>query len=268
MTLRVLLAIFLFVAGTTEALTPPATVFLDEHTWTELRDRIAAGSTTIIIPIGGTEQNGPHMALGKHNARVKFIAEKIAQKLGNTIVAPVIAYVPEGRVNPPGGHMRFPGTISVSDDAFRKVLESAARSFRQHGFRDIVFIGDHGDYQKSMQLAATTLNREWTKSRTPIATRAHAIEEYYRASSSGFAQLLREKGFRDEEIGIHAGLADTSLTLAVDPNLLRADRMAQPAAGADGVRGDPRRASAELGRIGIDLIVNKTVEAIRKVIQR
>ena len=268
MTLRVLLAIFLFVAGTTEALTPPATVLLDELTWTELRDRIAAGSTTIIIPIGGTEQNGPHMALGKHNARVKFIAEKIAQKLGNTIVAPVIAYVPEGRVDPPLGHMRFPGTISVSDDAFRKVLESAARSFRQHGFRDIVFIGDHGDYQKSMQLAATTLNREWSKSRTPIATRAHAIEEYYRASSSGFAQLLQEKGFRDEEIGIHAGLADTSLTLAVDPNLLRADRMAQPAASADGVRGDPRRASAELGRIGIDLIVNKTVAAIHKAIQR
>ena len=268
MTLRNLLAVLLFVVGTTEALTPPATVFLDELTWTEVRDRIAAGSTTVIIPIGGTEQNGPHMVLGKHNARVKLLAEKIAQKLGNAIVAPVIAYVPEGRVDPPAGHMRFPGTISVSDDAFRKVLESAARSLKQHGFRDIVFIGDHGDYQNSMQAAATALNREWRKSRTPVATHAHAIEEYYRALSSGFGQLLKQKGFRDDEIGIHAGLADTSLTLAVDPNLVRAERMAQPNTPADGVRGDPRRASVELGRLGIDLIVNKTVAAIQQAIHR
>ena len=164
--------------------------------------------------------------------------------------------------------MRFPGTISVSDDALRKVLESAARSFRQHGFRDIVFIGDHGDYQNLMQAVATTLNREWLKSRTPIAARAHAVEEYYRASSSGYAQLLKERGFRDDEIGIHAGLADTSLSLAVDPNLVRAERMALPVTPADGVRGDPRRASAELGRLGIELIVNKTVAAIHKAIQR
>ena len=267
MALRILLVIFLFVAGTANA-AAPITVNLDELTWTELRDRIAAGSTTVIIPIGGTEQNGPHMVLGKHNARVKLLAEKIAQKLGNAIVAPVIAYVPEGRVDPPAGHMRFPGTISVSDDALRKVLESAARSFRQHGFRDIVFIGDHGDYQNLMQAVATTLNREWLKSRTPIAARAHAVEEYYRASSSGYAQLLKERGFRDDEIGIHAGLADTSLSLAVDPNLVRAERMALPVTPADGVRGDPRRASAELGRLGIELIVNKTVAAIHKAIQR
>ena len=49
----------------------PDTVFLEELTWTELRDAVRAGKTTIIVPIGGTEQNGPHMALGKHNARVR-----------------------------------------------------------------------------------------------------------------------------------------------------------------------------------------------------
>src|SRR5712671_7931420 len=86
------------------------TVFLEELTWTELRDLIQAGKTTIIVPIGGTEQNGPHMALGKHNARVKALAERIAHALGNALVAPVIAYVPEGAVEPPTGHMRFPGT--------------------------------------------------------------------------------------------------------------------------------------------------------------
>ncbi len=71
-------------------------IFLEDLTWTELRDEIGAGKTTIIIPIGGTEQNGPAMALGKHNRRVKLLSERIAVALGNALVAPVIAYVPEG----------------------------------------------------------------------------------------------------------------------------------------------------------------------------
>src|SRR5881394_2001136 len=99
------------------------TVFLEELTWTELRDQIRAGKTTVIIPIGGTEQNGAHMALGKHNLRVRFLSEKIARALGNALVAPVIAYVPEGGLAPVTGHMRFPGTITVPDDVFQRVLE-------------------------------------------------------------------------------------------------------------------------------------------------
>ena len=60
----------------------------------------------------------------------------------------MIAYVPEGAIDPPAGHMRFTGTISIPDAVFEAVLEGAARSFRQHGFRDVVFIGDHDGYQK------------------------------------------------------------------------------------------------------------------------
>ena len=104
----------------------PDTVFLEELTWTELRAGIQAGKTTIIVPIGGTEQNGPHMALGKHNARVRTLAERVARTLGDAFVAPVIAYVPEGALQPATGHMRFPGTITVPDDVFRRGLESMA----------------------------------------------------------------------------------------------------------------------------------------------
>src|SRR6266498_3142080 len=118
----------------------PDTVFLEELTWTELRDLIRSGKTTIILPTGGTEQNGPHMALGKHNVRVKALAEKIARGLGNALVAPVLAYVPEGGIAPPTGHMRFPGTITPPDEVFQKVLESAARSVGLHGFRDVVLL--------------------------------------------------------------------------------------------------------------------------------
>ncbi len=263
---RVVIALLTLLSlGGTPALAQVRSVFLEDLTWTEVRDATRAGKTTIIVPIGGTEQNGPHMVLGKHNARVKFLAGKIATTLGNALVAPVIAYVPEGEVNPPSAHMRFPGTITVPEDVFEKTLESAARSFHLHGFKDIVFIGDHGGYQKAMARAAASLNREWIK--TPA--RAHAIEDYYTAAEKDFTQNLRGKGFTAEEIGTHAGLADTSLAMAVDPSLVRTDPLkAAPRNKADGVYGDPRRASAELGKAGLDHIVERSVESIRKATAR
>ena len=244
----------------------PRSVVLEELTWTELRDEIAAGRTTIIVPIGGTEQNGPHMVLGKHNVRVKALSERIARALGNALVAPVLAYVPEGAAAPPTAHMRFPGTITMADDTYARVLEAAARSFRLHGFRDIVFLGDHGGYQKIDKAVATRLNGEWASS----PARVHAIDEYYRATEIEYPQALKRQGYRDDEIGTHAGLADTSLALAVDPRLVRADRLqaGNPVATADGVHGNPNRSSAALGQLGVDIIVAQTVGAIRKAVAR
>ncbi len=248
------------------AATAPSTVFIDELTWTELRGDIAAGKTTIIVPIGGTEQNGPHMTLGKHNVRVTVLAQKIAQALGNALVAPTMAYVPEGTVDPPSAHMRFPGTITMPEATFEKVVEYAARSFRQAGFRDIVLIGDHGGYRKSLKAVADRLDREWAATKV----RVHAIDEYYVASDALFAQALKRQGYRDEEIGTHAGLADTSLAMAIDPRLVRPERLRspEPLGKGDGVYGDPRRASAELGQPGVDLIVTTTVEAIKRAVAR
>jgi creatinine amidohydrolase/Fe(II)-dependent formamide hydrolase-like protein len=259
--LRILLLLFSTLIGiTTVRAQAPASIFLEELTWTELRDLVKSGKTTIIVPIGGTEQNGPHMALGKHNRRVQLISEKIARALGNALVAPVIAYVPEGGINPPTSHMRFPGTITVPEEAFEKVLESAARSFKLAGFRDVVFLGDHGGYQRAEKAVAARLDREWAATNV----RAHAIEEYYRASEAEFAQLLKSKGYSEEEVGTHAGLADTSLMLAVDPHLVRTNRL-QP---GEGVHGDPQHSNPKLGQLGVDLIVTRTVDAIRKAVVR
>jgi creatinine amidohydrolase/Fe(II)-dependent formamide hydrolase-like protein len=198
------------------------------------------------------------MVLGKHNVRVKALSEKIARALGNALVAPVIAYVPEGSINPATAHMRFPGTITISNATFEQVLESAARSFKAHGFRDIVFLGDHGGYQSSEKAVADRLDHEWRS--TPV--RVHAVTEYYQAAETSFPKQLRTRGYADAEIGTHAGLADTSLALAIDPRLIRADQLASKPDAASGVYGDPRRASADLGQLGIDAIVAQTVAAI------
>ena len=242
-----------------------ASVFLDDLTWTELRDLVAAGTTTIIIPIGGTEQSGPAMALGKHNVRVKFLAEKIAGKLGNALVAPVMAYVPEGNIDPPTQHMRFPGTITIGDRTFEQLLESAARSFKHARFRTIVLIGDHGGYQADERRVADRLNAEWKK--TPV--RVFAAVDYYELAQGPYTDKLLAAGATRAEIGTHAGLADTSLMLAVDPSLVRKDRLAGPPklGAGDGVYGgDPARSSAQFGQLGVDLIVNGTTDAIRAFI--
>ena len=237
---------------------PSASLYLQDLTWPELRADIQAGKTTILIPIGGTEQSGPQMALGKHNVRAKLLSEKIARALGDALVAPVIAYVPEGDVDHPTGDLRFPGTISVPVGAFEEVLEGAAQSFKLAGFRNILFLGDCGVYRHYLPLVAARLDREWAG--TPV--RAHVIDEYYRASEIEFGELLKQKGYSEAEIGEHGALLDTSLLMGVDPSMVRADLLGETKPG-DGTRGDPRRASAALGQLGVDLIVAHTVAAIK-----
>jgi creatinine amidohydrolase/Fe(II)-dependent formamide hydrolase-like protein len=232
---------------------------LEALTSVELRERIAHGTTTVLVPIGGTEQNGAHMVLGKHNVRAHVLADRIADVLGNAVVAPTIAYVPEGSIRPPAAHMKFSGTISIPDAVFEGLLEATARSFKQHGFKDVVFLGDHGGYQADLTRVADKLNREWAKD---PACRAHAPLAYYRITQTAYIDALKAHGVANAELGTHAGLADTALALAVDPALVREKALAGPYPA--GVTGNPKRATAELGELGTKLIVETTVAAIRQ----
>ena len=256
--------------------TTPATPFIEDMTWVEVRDAQRAGKTTVIIPVGGTEQNGPHMVLGKHNVRVQILAGRIATALGTALVAPVLAYVPEGNITPPTAHMRFPGTITIPDDAFKSLLDSAARSFKQHGFTDVVLIGDHGGYQSQLKAVAAKLNKDWAAA-SQSSYRAHFIGEYYQATQTSYVKALRAKGLSDAQIGTHAGSADTALLLALNPAGVRADLLAgalrEGSSGGNGIgigsgiSGDPRAATAALGQLGVDAVVDETVAAIKAAIK-
>jgi creatinine amidohydrolase/Fe(II)-dependent formamide hydrolase-like protein len=237
-------------------------VWLENLTWTELRDAVGQGSTTVIIPIGGVEQSGPHLALGKHNARVNFLADKIATQLGHTLVAPVVAYVPEGNVDPPTAHMKFPGTLTLTDETFIQMLVQTGNSLKHAGFTHVVFIGDHGGYQKDLTVAAARLNVAW-------GGKAHALGAlgYYAIAQSQYVSALEAAGFSQNEIGTHAALADTSLELVAAPAMVRADKLKDPASAKpeNGVYGgNPSRSTAALGQKGIDLIVAGTVAEIEK----
>lgn len=220
----------------------PDTVFLEELTWVEVRDALKAGTTTIIIPTGGTEQNGPHMVLGKHNYLVKYKAGEIAKRLGKTLVAPVVAYVPEGDIDPPTGHMRFAGTITTPPDVFAKILEYAARSFRQHGFRDIAFLGDSGGNQDSQQAVAEALNKEWAG--TPA--RVHHLSDFYPGRGDDW---LLQQGVPQEVVGGHASIHDTASLLLLNPSMLRMSKAALGKSGdGSGVVGNPAWSTVEYGK--------------------
>lgn len=242
-----------------EALGAP--LMLEEMTSTELRARIDAGATTAIIPIGGTEQSGPYIALGKHNVRATVLARMIAQKLGNAVVAPVVAYVPEGSITPPAGHMKFAGTLSIPESTFEDLLFATGQSLRQHGFRHIVFIGDHGGYQKSETRVAQKLNKAWAKDGNAAAL---GLLAYYDVTQEPFIADLEKRGYSKAEIGLHAGLADAALMLATDKSLVRTEALAKGPSPtvAQGVRGDARRATAELGKLGVQRVVDASVAAI------
>jgi creatinine amidohydrolase len=240
----------------------PDTVFLEDLTWTEVRDLLKAGKTTVIIPTGGTEQNGPHMVLGKHNYLVKHKAGEAARRLGNTLVAPVMAYVPEGDVTPPTGHMRFHGTITTPQDVFAKVLEYAARSFRQHGFRDIAFMGDSGGNQAAQKLVADALNKEWAAT----AVRVHHLSDYYPGPGDDW---LKGQGESEETVGSHASIHDTASLLVLNPSMIRRDKLALGKAGdGSGVIGNPARSTIEYGRRILEMQIDAAVRQIRLLRER
>src|SRR4029078_9827415 len=118
---------------------PPDTTSLEELTWEEIRDLMKAGKTTVIIPTGGTEKNGYHMVLGKHNYVVAHNADLMARRLKNALVAPTVKWVPEGSVE-----SQCPGCLSLPSPAFDMLLDATARSLKIHGFKDILLIGDSG----------------------------------------------------------------------------------------------------------------------------
>src|SRR5438445_10474053 len=124
----------------------------------EVRDALKAGKDTVIVATGGVEQNGPYLVTGKHNVVLRGTTEANARKLGNALVAPIVPFVPEGDIDPPTEHMRYPTTISLTEGTYRALLSEICACLRTHGFRRIVLIGDSGGNQKGMEAVARELN--------------------------------------------------------------------------------------------------------------
>lgn len=234
----------------------PDTMFIDELTWEETRDAINAGTTTVIIPTGGTVKSGYHLVLGAQNYIVTHAANVLARRLGNTLVAPTIQYVPAG--DPDGVP---PGAISLPSPAYDQLLDAAARSLKVHGFTHILFIGDNGGSQSAMEAVAKTLTEEWKAEDVHVM----ALTDYYeKGRAQHGAWMQTQLDYTADVIGTHAGISETAQMLHVLPTGVRKAQLTPWGGPADsGISGDPVKATTDIGRMGIDLKVNAAITQYR-----
>lgn len=234
----------------------PPSVHLEDLTWTEVREARDNGYDSVIVPTGGTEQNGPYVILGKHNYIVRHTTGEIARRLGHTLVAPVITYVPEGGPGAaPTGHMRFSGTLTVPEAIFEAILTAAVDSYRTHGFTTIYFIGDSGGNQEGQARVAAAM----TASGDGFSV--YQIGDYYAAN--GQISWLEQQGFSREQIGTHAGIRDTSELMAVNPDGVRRTPVPRPADAPRDRNGDHSATNPDIGRKMLELKIEAAVRQIR-----
>jgi creatinine amidohydrolase len=238
------------------------TVWIEEMTWLEVRDALKAGKTTVIVPTGGIEQNGPYLATGKHNYVNRATCDAIARKLGNALCAPNVPFVPEGGFEPPTGHMRYPGTISLTDATYRALLTDIATSLKTHGFEHIILIGDSGGNQSGMKEVAATLSSKWSGSKTTI----HFIPEYYQYPEA-YKFAAANVGGKEVPEGHHDDPTISTIIMAVDPDAVRIkQRIAKKKASINGIPLAPVEQAVAWGKKLVDYRAQVTVDAIRKAL--
>lgn len=241
-------------------------------TWPEIYKAIhEQGKTTAIIFDGGTEQRGPQGVTGAHSFIARATADAIARKLGNALVAPVIPYS-INRANP-----NLPGTIGISSAVFSQLNEEVAEQLIANGFKNVVLIGDHGGGQKELKEVAEKLDAKYAGQGIRVV---YSDGPYTKANEAFFA-WLDKNGYPPSE---HAGIPDTSemLYLEGNNNWIRKELLStalgdpprKPGEPRDpsakrinnGIVGDARRSSSELGKRFIDLKVQYGVEQIQQLL--
>jgi creatinine amidohydrolase/Fe(II)-dependent formamide hydrolase-like protein len=245
----------------------------EKMTWVEVKCAIAAGKTTALIYTGGVEQRGPQNANGGHNVIAHATVEAIARKLGNAIFLPVLPYTPNDAES-------IPGTIGITDELLGAMLERIAQQAALNGFRNIIIMGDHGGGQPQVyQQVVKKLDGQLSG-----AARVFYCDQVYRPANDAFDEYLVQHGY---PLGLHGYIFDTSELLYLDKdntwvrrNLIpsavgdpvightAADGKAQfgPQSPQNGILGDARRSTAELGKRAFDLKVDFAVKQIRSLL--
>lgn len=238
------------------------TVFMEEMTWMEIRDAMKAGKDTVIVASGGLEQNGPYLVTAKHNVALRAVTDRLARKLGNTLVSSIIQFVPEGNIDPPTGHMKYPGTISLTAATFEALLTDVASSLKANGFRSIVFIGDSGGNQAGMKKVAEALSEKWTAE--AHHARVYFVPEYYRYPEL-HEWMRTEMGITQVDEGLHDDYAISAMMALVDPLSLRLPQRLEKGLDAiNGVKLSPLSRTQENGRKIVERRVDETIAGLKK----
>lgn len=180
---------------------------LQEMTWQDVRDYLKT-CDMVIIPMGSTEQQGPHLPLGTDFHEAYGISKIISAKT-RVIVAP-LALAGYSDI-----HMGFPGTVSVRPETLEKYLFECAESLIKHGFKKIMFFNYHGGNNIVQARVMHRINHE-----TPATALAVGI--------GGAIRKDVPPGTYEKFFDWHAGLGETSIMMYLEPSLVRRDRIENP----------------------------------------
>jgi creatinine amidohydrolase len=238
---------------------------LDRLTWPEVRDEIEGGRDTVVIAFGATEQHGLHMPLATDALLGDHFAGLVAERL-DAFIAPTV------RVGCSSHHLDFPGTLSLEEETFHAIVADHVRSLARHGFKRVVLLPSHGGNFAPLAAVLEKLGENED-------TRVVALTDV--AALLQIAQVgLEEHGVPISEGGLHAGEWETSMLLAIHPDLVHLDRgeagftgdMQEAIQGIsrrsvkeiseNGAVGDPARASAEHGKRYWDAALDLALEQI------
>ena len=231
-------------------------VEIEGMTHAEIYDAIHKyGKTTVLIYNGGTEQRGPHAVLGGHTFMARRTAAAIARRLGNALVAPVLPFSPAGsHLNP-----KLPGSVDLAPELYSKVNEAVVASMVTNGFRNVVLMGDHGGGQQELASLARALNTRYA----PQGVHVYFCSSVYKEAREDFNAWLKQHQL---PVGTHASIPDTSeLMYLGGEEYVRKDRLVAGNSN-NGIVGDPRPSSPELGKRVFDMKVDYGVEEIRRLI--
>jgi creatinine amidohydrolase/Fe(II)-dependent formamide hydrolase-like protein len=233
-------------------------VEIEKMTHAEIHDAIhQRGKTTVLIYNGGTEQRGPHAVLGGHTFMARRTAEAIARRLGDALVAPVLPF------SPAGSHLnvKWPGSVDLPADLYVKVNEAVVASMVTNGFRNIILMGDHGGGQQDLAGLARSLDARYS----PQGVHVYFCSSVYKEAREDFNAWLKQ---HDLPVGTHASIPDTSeLMFLGGEEYVRKRRLANGSP-ENGITGDPRRSSADLGKRVFDMKVDYGVAEIRRLISK
>jgi creatinine amidohydrolase/Fe(II)-dependent formamide hydrolase-like protein len=243
-----------------------SSVEFEMMTWPEVKAALAAGKTTALIYTGGTEQRGPQNVNGGHTLMGKATVKAIALGLGNAIAMPVLPYTPNN------ASADLPGTIGLTPEILATVLERITEQTIRTGFKNVVLMGDHGGGQpNTYRDVARKLDEKYASQGIHV----YYCDEVYSKANADFDAFLKENHL---PVSGHAGIPDTSemLYLGGDAWVRRAllatavgDTLPRSAPGPrvnNGISGDARASSAELGKRIFDMKVEYAVRQIRAMI--
>lgn len=236
-------------------------VWLEDLTYLEARDAIKGGKTTALVFAGSTEQNGPYLPSAKHQYSLRLVAEPIARKLGNALIAPII---PLEAGNPDNPYMNW-GSLYLSRETFHAVLRDVATSLKSQGFTHIILMGDSGGDAAGLRAVAQELSAKWNG--TPAI---HHVPEFYNwGTPGGVRDFIVASGIPEKlnADGIHDEYAITAVLMLSDPKHVRLDeRVAAGKATINGVDILPKEKTIAMGRKIIEFRADNAVAAIRKVV--